>query len=146
VNDLYGEQNLFRYLPLRSMALRLLEGDKLEHAEMAVEAAALVGTPLTVSADLGDKNADKLEKMGITVKRETLNQFIDSMPAYERFRTLSADIPRPLYEAAAVGNKYIATATPVGEGRVELLHYIKEQSVTFEYHRYGSISEIPTLE
>ncbi len=146
VNNLYGEQNLFRYLPLKSMALRLFEGDKLEHAEMVVEAARLAGTPLTVSAELGDKNADKLEKAGATVKRETLNQFIDSMPSYDRFRTLSADIPRPLYEAAAVGNKYIATATPVREGRVELLHYIKEQSIAFEYHRYGSISEIPELE
>jgi RHH-type proline utilization regulon transcriptional repressor/proline dehydrogenase/delta 1-pyrroline-5-carboxylate dehydrogenase len=146
VNDLYGEQNLFRYLPLRGMALRLFEGDTLVHAEMAAEAARLVGTPLTISVDMGDPKAEKLEKAGYTVRKETLNQFIDSMPRYERFRTLTPDIPRTLYEAAAVGNKYIATAPPVGEGRVELLHYIKEQSITFEYHRYGSITERPTLE
>ena len=31
--------------------------------------------------------------------------------------------------------KYIATAKPVKNGRVELIHYIKEQSISFEYHR-----------
>ena len=146
VNNLYGEQNMFRYLPLRSMALRLFEGDSAEHAGMVAEAAGLVGTPLTISVDINDPNAERLEKAGYTVRRETLNGFIDNMPNFERFRTLSADIPRTLYEAAAVLNKYIATAPPVREGRVELLHYIKEQSIAFEYHRYGSITERPTLE
>lgn len=146
VNNLYGEQNLFRYLPLRSMALRLFATDTPEHAGMVALAAKLAGTPLTISLEMDDPKADALTKAGYTVKKETLNQFIDSMPAYERFRTCTADIPRPVYEAAAVLNKYIATATPVGEGRVELLHYIKEQSIAFEYHRYGSIAEIPELE
>ena len=51
-----------------------------------------------------------------------------------------------VYEAAARINKYIATAAPVKEGRVELIHYIKEQSITVEYHRYGSITEVPPVE
>ena len=29
---------------------------------------------------------------------------------------------------------------------VELIHYIKEQSISFEYHRYGSILEVPPVE
>ncbi|MCL2561066.1 MAG: bifunctional proline dehydrogenase/L-glutamate gamma-semialdehyde dehydrogenase [Rikenellaceae bacterium] len=147
VNNLYGEQNLFRYLPLRSMGLRLFEGDTLEQAEKIASAAQLVGTPLTISVDPSDPKADELARgSGYTVKRESLNKFIDSMSEYERFRTCTPDIPRPVYEAAAVLNKYIATASPVSEGRVELLHYIKEQSITYEYHRYGSITEIPELE
>lgn len=32
----------------------------------------------------------------------------------------------------------IATDAPVKDGRVELIHYLKEQSIAFEYHRYGS--------
>ena len=131
---------------MMEMEVRLFEGDSVEQAEMVAEAARLVGTPLAISVDISDPNAEKLEKAGYTVRRETLNGFIDAMPGYERFRTLSADIPRTLYEAAAVLNKYIATATPVREGCVELLHYIKEQSIAFEYHRYGSITERPTLE
>jgi len=51
-----------------------------------------------------------------------------------------------MYERAAETNKYIATAPPVKQGRIELIHYIKEQSIAFEYHRYGSISEVPPCE
>ena len=40
----------------------------------------------------------------------------------------------------------VLTAKPVKDGRVELIHYIKEQSISFEYHRYGSILEVPSVE
>ena len=43
-------------------------------------------------------------------------------------------------EAAKLGS-YIAMAQPLAEGRVELLHYLKEQSISYEYHRYGSFAE-----
>ena len=68
------------------------------------------------------------------------------MPLYERIRTCRADLPMAVYEKAAASDKYIATAAPLKNGRVELIHYIKEQSITFEYHRYGSISEVPKEE
>ena len=51
----------------------------------------------------------------------------------------------PVAVAARI-DKYIATAKPVKDGRVELIHYIKEQSISFEYHRYGSILEVPSVE
>ena len=51
---------------------------------------------------------------------------------------LPPDIPLSMYQRAAETNKYIATAAPVKQDRVELIHYIKEQSISYEYHRYGS--------
>ncbi|WP_374046820.1 proline dehydrogenase family protein [uncultured Alistipes sp.] len=145
-NDLYGEQNLFRYLPLQSMALRLTEKDDFAQVEMVAQAAGICKTPLTISLDLTDSKVEQLSGMGFQLKKESLNEFIDSIGSYERIRTLSPDIAHSLYEAAAFANKYIATAPPVRNGRVELLHYIKEQSISFEYHRYGSITEVPPVE
>ena len=75
-----------------------------------------------------------------------MDEFLKTMKSYERSRTCGADIPMEMYEEAARRNKYIATAKPVKNGRVELIHYIKEQSIAFEYHRYGSISEVPACE
>jgi len=72
------------------------------------------------------------------VKTESLDAFIESMPGYERIRTCSPDIPEAMYRRAAETNKFIATEVPVKDGRVELIHYLKEQSIAFEYHRYGS--------
>ena len=53
-------------------------------------------------------------------------------------KSCSPDIPLAMYQRAAEVNRYIATAAPVKRGRVELIHYIKEQSISYEYHRYGS--------
>ena len=146
-NKCFGEQNAFRYLPLKGgMALRLFKGDSDEAARMIALAAATAGTPLTISFDPTDDRTQSLAQTGATLKKESLGDFLTDMPRYERIRTCSADIPKEMYQRAADTNKYIATAPPVKDGRVELIHYIKEQSISFEYHRYGSISEVPPVE
>lgn len=146
INQLYGEQNAFRYLPLKNMILRLFPNDKNEEAVMIAFAAKTCSTPLTISFDPSDDRSEALAITGCTLKKESLEQFLKSMPDYERIRTCSPNIPMSLYERAAETDKYIATAPPVKEGRIELIHYIKEQSISFEYHRYGSISEVPPCE
>jgi len=145
-NKCHGEQNLFRYLPLRSMVLRLFKGDSDEQAQMVALAAKTCGTPLTISFAPDDDRSAVLAATGCQLKKETLEAFLSSMGNYERIRTCSPDIPQSLYEKAASADMYIATAPPVKDGRVELIHYLKEQSISFEYHRYGSISEIPADE
>ena len=75
-----------------------------------------------------------------------MEKFLEVMIDYARIRTCSPNIPKEMYEVAAEYDMYIATAPPVKQGRIELLHYIKEQSISFEYHRYGSISEVPPCE
>lgn len=146
VNQLYGEQNVFRYLPLKNMVLRLFPEDTDEAATMIAYAAKTCGTPLTISFAPEDDRSAALSGTGCTLRKESLDEFLKRMPEYERIRTCSPDIPAAMYERAAETNKYIATAPPVRQGRVELIHYIKEQSIAFEYHRYGSISEVPPCE
>ncbi|MDR0961345.1 MAG: bifunctional proline dehydrogenase/L-glutamate gamma-semialdehyde dehydrogenase [Mediterranea sp.] len=146
-NQLHGEQNAFRYLPLKNMVLRLFPGDSGEEIQRVVFAAELCKTPLTVSFAPDDDRTAELKSYGCrTLKKETFDDFLTSLPLYERIRTCRADIPMQMYEAAARVDKYIATAKPVSNGRVELIHYIKEQSISFEYHRYGSISDVPPVE
>ena len=138
-NKCHGEQNVFRYLPLKGgMCLRLMKGDANEHAEMVAFAAMTAGTKLTISFDPTDDRMVALGNTGAVLKAQTMEEFLQDMPKYERIRTCTADLPRAMYERAAECNMYIATAKPVKDGRVELIHYIKEQSISFEYHRYGS--------
>ena len=146
INKLYGEQNAFRYLPLKNMVLRLFPCDSNEEAEMIALAAKLCHTPLTISFDPNDDRTAALSSAGCALKKETFDEFLKTMRTYERIRTCGADIPMEMYEEAARRNKYIATAKPVKNGRVELIHYIKEQSSSFEYHRYGSILDVPPVE
>lgn len=140
-NNCAGEQNVFRYLPLKGgMALRLFPADTDAQVLMVALAAKTCGTPLTVSHDTGERAIldAKLATLGVQVKQEPLNDFVASMPQYERIRTCSANIPIELYTRAAEKDLFISTETPVRNGRVELIHYLKEQSICFEYHRYGS--------
>ena len=144
INNLLGERNTFRYLPLKSMALRVQATDELSDIFMILTAADVVGTPITLSIAPEDYKLEVLKncinkECDILIQSEA--EFLEEMDDYERIRTCSSDISKEMILKAAQLGKYIATAKPIIEGRVELLHYVKEQSIAFEYHRYGSITE-----
>ena len=143
-----GEQNVFRYLPLTEggMVLRLFGDETKEQVEMVCLAAQTVGTPLTVSADDGNALLDAARTFGAKTVNENLAAFCESIKKYERIRTISTEVPDIVFQAAANYDKYIAQALPVHDGRIELIHYIKEQSISNEYHRYGSQIEVPVIE
>jgi RHH-type proline utilization regulon transcriptional repressor/proline dehydrogenase/delta 1-pyrroline-5-carboxylate dehydrogenase len=144
-NKLIGEKNIFRYLPLRNMALRIYPEDELCDVLMAITAANIARTPVTLSITREDLKLETLQK---EVKKECIiiiqsdDDFMNDMGKYERIRTCNSRFPYEVYKQAARFGKYIAAAKPLTEGRVELLHYLKEQSVAFEYHRYGSITDV----
>ena len=138
-----GEQNVFRYLPLKDgMALRLFGDETAEQVEMVMLAAKTVGTPLTISADSDHPLIGTLP----AVKKESLEEFCRHLKDFERIRTISSHVPDTLFVAAAQADMFIAQAAPVHNGRIELTHYIKEQSISNEYHRYGSQIEVPEIE
>ena len=139
-----GEQNVFRYLPLKGgMVMRLFGDEDLDQIEMVQLAAQTVGTPLTISVDPANPIAEKLTGK---LKKESLGDFCNHIKNYERVRTISKNVPDAVFEAAAQCDKYIAQSLPVKNGRIELALYIKEQSIANEYHRYGSQIEIPAVE
>ncbi len=142
--NIRGEQNVFRYLPLkRGMVLRLFGDETLEQVQMVQLAAQTVGTPLTISADPG---CPLLGQLKGDIRQESLTAFINSLKRFERIRTISQHVPDEVFTAAAFADRYIAQSLPVKDGRIELALYIKEQSIANEYHRYGSQIEVPEVE
>jgi len=141
-NNLHGEQNIFRYLPLSAMALRLQPGDSITDIEKVVFAADLCKTPLLISADQ-DFPTENLMSLGVPIVLETEETFADSIAKYERIRLISSMVPEAISIAAANADRYVSYGKPSDYGRIELIRYIKEQSIAFEYHRYGSIIETP---
>lgn len=144
VNHIYGESNIFRYLPLRKVVLRVQADDDLGDILLSLLAASTAKTHLTISIDGGNDKLQALEKAisitkGADILIENEEQFIADMDKYERVRTCTANLSDAIFEKAAKLGKHIATHKPLVEGRLELLHYLKEQSIAFEYHRYGSI-------
>ncbi|GHT07706.1 proline dehydrogenase [Bacteroidia bacterium] len=144
VSHIYGETNTFRYLPLKSVGFRVQENDSWSDIELVLWAAISVKTPIFVSVSGNNKNLAAIKKeaallFDIPVIIQDEPAFINEMHKYERIRTVTSDLSDAIYKKAAELGKHIASNKPLIEGRLELLHYLKEQSIAYEYHRYGSI-------
>jgi RHH-type proline utilization regulon transcriptional repressor/proline dehydrogenase/delta 1-pyrroline-5-carboxylate dehydrogenase len=48
-------------------------------------------------------------------------------------------VPETIRRASAESYVYIADAPVLAEGRIELLWYLQEQSLSHIYHRYGNL-------
>jgi len=144
IHHLMGEKNTFRYLPLKKMILRVQNTDNLCDIFMVLAAANIVKTPIKVSISAEDYKLEVLKKSTenlcpLIVQSE--KEFLNDIEKYERIRTCNNQLSDEFFLKAAKTGKHIATAKPLIEGRIELLHYVKEQSIAFEYHRYGSITD-----
>ncbi len=146
VSHIVGEENTFRYLPLKSMVLRIQNDDDPTDILLVLSASYWVGTEITVSVPIDsphlallDRVTDELKEIVVRPQDESI--FLSEMNRYERVRACSEGLSDAVYEKAAELGVYIASGKPMAEGRIELLHYLKEQSISYEYHRYGSILE-----
>lgn len=144
INNLYGESNHFRYLPLSCIGFRVQEQDSLDDVLLILSASKAAKAPITVSISPTDSKLQVVEKaisaLGEYIRIQDEDKFIEDMDSrYERIRACSTGLSDAIYKKAAKLGKHIASNKPLVEGRIELLHYLKEQSIANEYHRYGSI-------
>jgi len=144
IYNLVGERNTFRYLPLQKIGFRVQSTDNLCDVLMVLAAARIANAKLRISISKYDPKLDTLQSAvgkDFQIIVQTEAEFLIEMDKYERIRTCSSSLQYEYYKKAAETGLYIANVQPLIEGRLELLHYLKEQSIAFEYHRYGSITE-----
>jgi len=144
IHHLMGEKNTFRYLPLKNMVLRVQENDTLCDIFMVLAAANIVNTPIKISISEEDSKLEVLNKAtenAYSIIIQSENDFLNELEKYERIRTCTSQLSEEFFLKAAKTGKHVASSKPLFEGRIELLHYVKEQSIAFEYHRYGSITD-----
>ena len=53
-------------------------------------------------------------------------------------------VPAQIFEAAHETGLFVARSPVLSEGRIELLWYLREQSISRDYHRYGNVGEHAT--
>jgi RHH-type proline utilization regulon transcriptional repressor/proline dehydrogenase/delta 1-pyrroline-5-carboxylate dehydrogenase len=146
---LRGEDNIFRYLPLKHVALRVTEGDTLFDVMSRVLAARVSGVSLHISIDKSlansvvtflYENKDAFITPKDMIVRESEEEFVQCFLKVDK--VIYGDISRVsqyIFEEAAKRAKFIVRAKPMMEGRLELLHYFEEQSISHSYHRYGNL-------
>ncbi len=131
--SLVGQDNYLFFRPHPVIYLFLQESDEMQDIALLLACAKTVGTKLI----LGGTSA--LQPYGLECTRsiEEFTQRIASTPA-ARIRALS-NPPTSLCEEWAKSMSLLDIAKPLLNGRYELLHFVREISVSYDYHRYGNI-------
>jgi RHH-type proline utilization regulon transcriptional repressor/proline dehydrogenase/delta 1-pyrroline-5-carboxylate dehydrogenase len=150
---LIGEDNFRRYLPVSHLRLRVHAEDSPFEIFARAAAARAAGSRTVVSApqDLPGPARDAIERLdeltdswaaAIEFLEETDQQLAEAMRSGVTRRVRYADstrVPQLIREASAESYVYVADAPVLEHGRIELLWYLQEQSLSHIYHRYGNL-------
>ena len=141
--QLLGQDNFLCYVPYDQMTFRIQSQDDLLDVFRVVAAAMTCHMGIEVSIDsekIKDWEKASWQEANISIFKETESQFVQRLREgkIKRVRFLQKPSELVLKAAAEVGcNKNIAPV--LANGRVELLHYLREVSVSVDYHRYGNL-------
>ncbi len=148
--QLIGQDNIRRYLPVRELRIRIHPLDTCFEILARICAAHTAGCRVTVSRPPGleSRLLDRLEQRTdswagaiefVEESDEALAEIV-RLQHTDRVRYAAASrVPPVVREAAIEPGLYIADAPVLMHGRVELLWYVREQSVCVDYHRYGNL-------
>ena len=147
---LVGEDNFRRYLPIKEVRVRVDSRDSLFELFARALASRTAGCHTVVSSCPEPTSAavQLLEKLTvdwaarIEFVQETDEELAEVVQAYRRGRVrFSAPdrVPLAIRAVAAQRGVYLADTQVSAHGRVELLWYFQEQSLTHVYHRYGNL-------
>ena len=141
---LLGERNVFRYRPCRRVLVR---GEAATAAgrlalSLVLLAARTCGAPVTVSLAAGEPGPWLAEADDVGAVAEPEVGLIARLgrESVERLRAL-VPISRELRAAAHAEGIVVLDAPVLAAGRLELRHYLREQSVSRVVHRYGSVMQ-----
>jgi RHH-type proline utilization regulon transcriptional repressor/proline dehydrogenase/delta 1-pyrroline-5-carboxylate dehydrogenase len=154
---LVGQDNIRRYLPVRELRIRIDVADSPVEILLRVAAARSVGCRVTLSyeraIDPASAAARCLEWLDqatelwaaaiefVEESNEELAKAIASGWARRIRYAGSGNVPDLIRKSANLHDSYVADAPVLTEGRVELLWYLEEQSISDNYHRYGNLGD-----
>jgi RHH-type proline utilization regulon transcriptional repressor/proline dehydrogenase/delta 1-pyrroline-5-carboxylate dehydrogenase len=147
---LVGQDNVRRYLPVGSVRVRVHAEDTPFDVFARACAAHVAGCAVVVSTPPGlDSPAvQRLERLteswaaAIEFVEETDAQLAEAIRDGQVDRVRFAAPDRASLEVLRAGNAAngCVVSVPVSaEGRLELLWYVREQSISTDYHRYGNL-------
>jgi RHH-type transcriptional regulator, proline utilization regulon repressor / proline dehydrogenase / delta 1-pyrroline-5-carboxylate dehydrogenase len=139
-----GQDNIQRYVPQRQILFRIQKEDTLLDVLRFIAAAMTTNTSLEISvADPSIyKQLHPLNQTSVKIIHETtkeLIQRIKQMPG-KRVRLFS-NPEKELLEAFALSACHLNVGPVLANGRLELLHLVREVSISRDYHRYGNLGD-----
>jgi RHH-type proline utilization regulon transcriptional repressor/proline dehydrogenase/delta 1-pyrroline-5-carboxylate dehydrogenase len=143
--QLLGQDNFLFYVPIDQQTLRLQRQEELFDGLRAIAASLTCGAALEVSSDpqifRGWHGAEWLKQAPrITLVEETEAQLLKRIGQGSISRLRTFDSPSSeIAQAMAEAGQNLIHAPVLANGRVELLLYLREASLSVDYHRYGNL-------
>lgn len=143
-SKLVGQDNLFKYVPRKNVNFRIEPGTSIFDALRAIAACLSCNAPMILSFDSEKTNQTGFDwkELGnhLVYRDETDEHLLHRIETgqIQRLRYLNPP-PENLYNAAAKSGCYLATQPVLANGRYELLQYLREVSISRNYHRYGNL-------
>jgi RHH-type proline utilization regulon transcriptional repressor/proline dehydrogenase/delta 1-pyrroline-5-carboxylate dehydrogenase len=139
-----GQDNLFRYVPRKGMTLRIEAHSSPLDALRVCAAALTCGAQMEISwppQAAQDKELNWLELVPVLrVLEETEEQFLQRVRSGKISRVrLVEHSSSNLKKAAAEAGAHLIDTPVLANGRLELLYYLREVSISTDYHRYGNL-------
>ncbi len=147
-SEVLGQFNILRYVPREKMVLRLQNSDAEIDVLRSIAAALTCGAHLEVSVESSLSLRLALRQIlgnvpHIHQVEESEEKFLRRLALHKvkRVRLLS---PASQALEFSLGQKgcSVLSSEVLANGRVELLHYLREFSLSIDYHRYGNL--LPT--
>ena len=147
---LVGQDNLRRYLPFDEIIVRWNPADRLDDVLLRLIAARITGARALLSVDPGidDGPLQWIDRItlplaaGVEWLRQGDDQLADVVRSDRDGRVRFAGpeaVSATLRRAAADSGQWLADPPVLAVGRIELLWYLREQSLCHDYHRYGNL-------
>ncbi|MEJ2154587.1 MAG: bifunctional proline dehydrogenase/L-glutamate gamma-semialdehyde dehydrogenase [Desulfobacteraceae bacterium] len=140
-----GQDNLHCYRPIGAIGIRLHPQDSLFDALARIAAARITGNTAVISIPEEQDNevtaflsgVEGQELLGPSpVHRQSDEELIAAMTVLQRIRYAAPErAPEAVLKAAADNGYYIARQSVLMEGRLELIHYMQNQSICHSYRR-----------
>ncbi len=124
---LRGQHNVFRYLKVKGILLLVDKETNDQDLYKVKLAGKVMGIPLEV------KSLPRESEI-----TDFIDEYSECFSEDYRIRSLCAKLPTELLKYCHERAIHIASRPPHASGRVELLNYIEEQSISDNYHRYGN--------
>ncbi len=146
--QLVGQDNVRRYLPVGNVRIRVHVTDSVFDVFTRVCAAHVAGCRVTVSGPTKLPVVALLEELteawagSVEFVEESDAQLVQAIRDGQTARVRYARPEHAPLDVLQAGNEAggIVISTPVsGEGRLEMLWHLHEQSISTDYHRYGNL-------
>lgn len=143
-SHIYGENNTFRYIPVKGILARV-ENMSDDDVAILLLGAKLCGVLLHLSVGEERPWIRKMNGYYASLTVETETELIGRMPeAIQGVRFLrGTDVSEALANAARACDAEVLDRPVFSNGRLELLGYFREQSVSETVHRYGNLIPPP---